>query len=279
MCAQRLVLARAVLGGILLWCAPSQGAPPGRSPSPGRGVSAPEREGRSDRQAPVLPPNSLVSRSKRVAGWSPARFAAPRPAPPVTPGRPGTPASPRPSSPRGSGAIDSGKGPTRVLLDWSAGGSFNYAETDYGSPGLGYRVETSGDSTDGADGRFEPASKRSPCRPTGGEPPRLHRAALGQARGDRRAPEPERGSDRRDRGPRCLAGATTPGSSWATASPLRLRARACPPPGFAVNVHQRHLWHFPAVVNGGMGATRATRASGTSTSGWRRTPTPASGGW
>jgi lysophospholipase L1-like esterase len=38
-----------------------------------------------------------------------------------------------------------------VLLNWSASGSFNYEETDYGSPGS-YRIETSGDSTDGSNG-------------------------------------------------------------------------------------------------------------------------------
>ncbi len=50
-------------------------------------------------------------------------------------------------------AIEIGPGPRRVLLNWSAAGSFNYEETDYGSPGS-YRVETSGDSTDGSDGRW-----------------------------------------------------------------------------------------------------------------------------
>jgi acyl-CoA thioesterase-1 len=50
-------------------------------------------------------------------------------------------------------ALDLGVGPNRLLLEWSARGSFDYAETDYGSPGS-YRVETSADSTDGSDGNW-----------------------------------------------------------------------------------------------------------------------------
>jgi acyl-CoA thioesterase-1 len=51
-------------------------------------------------------------------------------------------------------AIDVGVGPQQVLVSWSAAGSFNYEETDYGSPGA-YRIETSADSSDGLDGRWE----------------------------------------------------------------------------------------------------------------------------
>jgi lysophospholipase L1-like esterase len=54
-------------------------------------------------------------------------------------------------------AIDVGAGPGRLLLSWSAAGSFNYEETDYGSPGA-YRIETSGDSTDGANGSWRTAA-------------------------------------------------------------------------------------------------------------------------
>jgi lysophospholipase L1-like esterase len=50
-------------------------------------------------------------------------------------------------------AIDVGRGPSRLLLVWSASGSYNYDETDYGSPGS-YRVETSADSTTGSDGSW-----------------------------------------------------------------------------------------------------------------------------
>jgi lysophospholipase L1-like esterase len=51
-------------------------------------------------------------------------------------------------------AIKIGSGPTRLLLNWHAGGSFNYLETDYGSPGA-YRIETSNDSTNGVNGTWK----------------------------------------------------------------------------------------------------------------------------
>jgi lysophospholipase L1-like esterase len=54
-------------------------------------------------------------------------------------------------------AIEVGPGPERLLLNWSASGSFNYKETDYGSPGA-YRIETSGDSTDGTNGSWRTAT-------------------------------------------------------------------------------------------------------------------------
>jgi acyl-CoA thioesterase I len=59
-------------------------------------------------------------------------------------------------------AIHLGGGPTRVLLEWNAGGNYNYADpitptstpsTDYGSP-LNYEIDTSSNSTTGADGTW-----------------------------------------------------------------------------------------------------------------------------
>jgi acyl-CoA thioesterase-1 len=153
--ARRLLLPRVALGGILLWCAPSQGAPPAGPHAPGPGVSSADGKGHSDREAPVLSPNPLVSRSRRVAGWSAVQFADPRS---VNDGDysttwgAGWPAPDRPAWV----AIDVGAGPRRVLVSWSAGGSYNYEETDYGSPGA-YRIETSGDSTDGSNGSWRTA--------------------------------------------------------------------------------------------------------------------------
>jgi lysophospholipase L1-like esterase len=97
----------------------------------------------------------LLSRGKRVAGWSSAHFS---PASRVNDGNPWTvweAGRPTPEHPAWV-AIDIGRGPTRLLLAWSAAGSFNYDETDYGSPGA-YRIETSADSTDGADGAWKVA--------------------------------------------------------------------------------------------------------------------------
>ena len=51
-------------------------------------------------------------------------------------------------------AIDIGAGPTRVMLSWTSSGCFNHRETTYGGPGS-YRIETSGDSTDGEGGTWK----------------------------------------------------------------------------------------------------------------------------
>ena len=50
-------------------------------------------------------------------------------------------------------AVNLGQGPTRVLLEWNAGGNYNYQETDYGGPG-NYTIYTSSNSTTGADGTW-----------------------------------------------------------------------------------------------------------------------------
>jgi lysophospholipase L1-like esterase len=50
-------------------------------------------------------------------------------------------------------AINLGPGPTRVLLEWNAGGNYNYQETDFGGPG-NYGIYTSSNSTTGADGTW-----------------------------------------------------------------------------------------------------------------------------
>jgi acyl-CoA thioesterase-1 len=50
-------------------------------------------------------------------------------------------------------AINLGRGPTRLLLEWNAGGNYNYQETDFGGPG-NYGIYTSSNSTTGADGTW-----------------------------------------------------------------------------------------------------------------------------
>jgi acyl-CoA thioesterase-1 len=143
--------ARLASATILIWCLPLQGGPP-RSAARQPALSPPHGEWHGARGAMAPRPNSLVSRSKRVVGWSSLPFAQPqhvndgdystswgagRP----TPGRPAWV------------AIEVGAGARRLLLNWSASGSFNYEETDYGSPGA-YLVQTSGDSTDGMNGAW-----------------------------------------------------------------------------------------------------------------------------
>jgi hypothetical protein len=102
--------------------------------------------------AGFIAPNPLLSVGRPIVGWSPLRFAK---IANLTDGDPRTAwdaGRPLPHHPAWV-AVDIGSGPARVLVSWSAGGSFNYEETDYGSPGA-YRIETSTDSSDGADGTW-----------------------------------------------------------------------------------------------------------------------------
>jgi acyl-CoA thioesterase I len=54
-------------------------------------------------------------------------------------------------------AIMIGAGPTRLLVQWDDGGTYNYKDTPgttvYGFP-MGYTIDVSGDTTDGADGTW-----------------------------------------------------------------------------------------------------------------------------
>lgn len=113
---------------------------------------SPPRATPASRRGRFIEANPLISRARPVAAWSPVRFADPRR---INDGDRRTIwAAGKPAPGQAAWvAIDVGKGPLRVLLEWSAGGSFNYEETDYGSPGA-YRIETSADSTDGADGTW-----------------------------------------------------------------------------------------------------------------------------
>ena len=146
------MVARLAIGGGLVWCAPSQSV---RTPTAGTTavmVRSVEAESHATRAPGVLPPNPLVSRSKRVVGWSSLQFPQ---LPNVNDGDYSTAwgaGRPTPDQPAWV-AIDVGAGPRRLLVNWSARGSYNYEETDYGSPGA-YRIETSGDSTDGVNGTW-----------------------------------------------------------------------------------------------------------------------------
>lgn len=50
-------------------------------------------------------------------------------------------------------AIRIGRGYTRLLLSWTSSGNHDYTDQFYGAP-VDYRIETSPDSSDGADGRW-----------------------------------------------------------------------------------------------------------------------------
>jgi acyl-CoA thioesterase-1 len=53
-------------------------------------------------------------------------------------------------------AIDLGAGLSRVLVSWTSSGNHDYRDLKHGAP-VDYRIETSADSTDGEDGRWETA--------------------------------------------------------------------------------------------------------------------------
>ena len=155
--AAQPVLANIALLGVLVSCAPAR-----RTPSAGSAAlpeTTPDAREEVVRPGPggtsSLPPNPLVSRSKRVVGWSSLPYPALKN---INDGDYSTAwgaGRPTPDQPAWV-AIDVGAGPQRVLVNWSAGGSYNYEETDYGSPGA-YRIETSSDSTDGANGSWRTA--------------------------------------------------------------------------------------------------------------------------
>lgn len=53
-------------------------------------------------------------------------------------------------------AIDVGPGPSRVLVAWTSSGNHDYTDRKYGAP-VDYRIETSADSTNGANGGWRTA--------------------------------------------------------------------------------------------------------------------------
>ena len=140
---------------VLASCVPARDAPLAKSAAAPpllpamRTASAASAQPKGSRR---IAPNPVVSRGRPVESWSPRMFAHPSS---VVDGdrstgwNAGKPSAARPAWV----AIDVGQGPTRALLVWSAAGSFNYDETDYGSPGS-YRIETSADSSDGEDGSW-----------------------------------------------------------------------------------------------------------------------------
>jgi acyl-CoA thioesterase-1 len=114
--------------------------------------------------SPGIVGNALISRGKPVFASTLVPFAHPGA---VNDGVYRTYAgtwtggSPSPTQPAWN-AIKVGAGPARVLVVWSAGGNYNYTDTEYGSPGA-YRIETSADSTNGADGKWQVAATNANC--------------------------------------------------------------------------------------------------------------------
>ncbi len=111
--------------------------------------------------------NPLVSRGRPVKGWSPREYSEPGSA--LDGDRTTHWDAGEPTPDRAAWlSIDLGRGPGRALLVWSAAGSFNYDETDYGSPGA-FRIEASSDSSDGQDGAWTTVADAPGVSTHGGE--------------------------------------------------------------------------------------------------------------
>lgn len=131
--------------------APTQQSSPAPSASPTASVAAGALTPTQAHDG-FASPNPLVSTGKRVVGRSPVPYSEARNATDADSRTSWTAGHPTAAAPAWL-AIDVGVGATRLLFEWSAAGSFDYEETDYGSPGA-YRVETSADSSDGANGTW-----------------------------------------------------------------------------------------------------------------------------
>jgi acyl-CoA thioesterase I len=202
--------------------------------------------------------NPLVSRGKRAFGWSPLRFAAPDH---VNDGDPRTSwgaGKPTPERPAWV-ALDLGKGPARVLLNWSAGGSFDYQETDYGSPGS-YRVETSSDSTDGVDGAWK-AVVSVPAVTTHGEAHSFNFAGQRWVKLVVTSAPPSSPNGVQIDEVEVHDVSNGARDTWFfMGDSITAFAFGRPPEGgvgFAADVQRRHPRYFPAVINGGVGGDKS----------------------
>jgi acyl-CoA thioesterase I len=256
--ASRPLLAQAALGGILAWCTPTQGVAPERERAPITVASPPDGELHGDRDAPPFPRNPLVSRYKRVVGWSALQFARPRN---INDGDYSTSwgaGRPTPERPAWV-AVDIGAGPRRLLLNWSAAGSFNYEETDYGSPGA-YRIETSADSTDGTNGSWATAvdvlavSVHGQANSFDFTGKRWVKLTVTRTPADSPNGVQISEIDVHD----VTFGAK---DSWFflgdSITALAFDRAPAHQPSFAARIHERHPEYFPAMINGGTGGDKS----------------------
>jgi lysophospholipase L1-like esterase len=209
-------------------------------------------------QVATITPNPLISRSKRVLGSSPhpyPKFENVNDGDYSTPWNAGRPTPEAPSWV----AIDVGAGPRRVLLNWSSGGSYNYEETDYGSPGA-YRIETSGDSTDGADGTWRTAVEVADVLVHG----QMHAFDFAGQRWVKfvvtKTPTVSpNGVQVSEIDVHDITGGATDTWFFAGDSITAMVFDRAPAhqPSFATWEHHRHPGYFPAIVNGGTGGDKS----------------------
>ena len=147
------IAALTLAGAAAIRAAGGTSAPPGRA---GEVLGAPGRFGGPLRPAPI------VSRGRRVesrpGGGHVLVDGVYRTSAAWAGGHP-TPADPA------WVAVQVGPGPARLLVSWTSSGNHDWKDRRYGAP-ADYRIETSADSTDGADGtwRTEVAVTGNPAR-------------------------------------------------------------------------------------------------------------------
>jgi peptidoglycan/LPS O-acetylase OafA/YrhL/lysophospholipase L1-like esterase len=203
-------------------------------------------------------PAALLSRGHAATGRSHATWADPRAAVDGDPWTTWNAGWPTPDTPAWL-SIDVGRGPTRVLVEWTAAGSFNYEETDYGSPG-GFRVETSADSSNGEDGTWRPRVVVADVRthawagaiPFAGD--RWVRFVVTSA-----PPVSPNGVQIDEL--EVHDASSTPSDAWFfMGDSITATAFGRPPrgrPGFAERIHTLHPAHYPAVIAGGIGGEKS----------------------
>jgi acyl-CoA thioesterase-1 len=259
---RRGVLAVASLAALSVGCR----SRPGPAMVESASSSAPSQPALLGRGVPAAFPNPLISRGKPVFATSLARFAHPQA---VTDGvyntfdgtwSAGAPSAAQPAIV----AIQVGAGARRVMVEWSAGGNYNYTDTEYGSPGS-YRIETSSDSRDGMDGSWKEAATNPHCT--------VHAQAhvidfVGQSWVRMVITDVPPKSPNGVQLDEIDVYDVTVGvsDSWfffgdsITAGAFN-RTTPSHQPSFAEVVHERYPRFFPAMINGGIGGDRAEHAA------------------
>jgi acyl-CoA thioesterase-1 len=236
--------------------APPPAAPEARPPlSPASGLGSLSR-------LPPLEASPLVSRGKRVVGRSPLQYPRETQVNDENRRTGWGAGKPTPEHPSWI-AIDIGKGPTRLLLNWSSAGSFNYEETEYGSPGA-YRIETSADSSDGVDGSWNTVVTESKVVTHG----QAHSFDFKGRRWVRfvvtGAPEKSPNGVQIDE-IRVYDASRGQGDTWFfMGDSITAFAFGRTPegePGFSARVRERHPRYFPALINGGVGGHKSAEGA------------------